>query len=924
MKPSLAPHRLAPVALALALTLSACGKGDPAAMLGSARDYLAKNDNAAAVIQLKNALQQDPNLAEARLLLGGALLATGDAVGAQTELQKALDLGASPNEVLPLMVRSRLAQGQAKEVTTQYAATRLDDPAAQATLHTLLATAWLQQGQAKEAQAALEQALKLQPDHPPAVVELARQKAIGRDLDGALSQLDALLAKHPNDADAQVLRGDIFLTRRAAPDALAAFQAGAKSNPNSADALAGVVRAHLLNRQLDEATTALQALEKAAPGRPQTVYLGAQLALMRNELPKARELTQALLKALPNYAAAQELAGAVEFQSGAWVQAETHLARAIQLAPSLPMARRLLVMTYLRTGQTDRAIATLPADLNRPDVDAAMLGAAGQAWLVKGDAEQAQRYFARAVKLDPNDPAKRTTLALSQLAAGQTGTAFEALESIAAKDEGTVADLALINAHLQRREFDKALAAIDALAKKQPKEPLPLQLRGRVLLQKGDLAGARAAFEQALALDADYYEALAALSAVDVREGKASAAEQRLREAVKRKPANAPAWLLLADVKVASGGTPQEITELLQKAVEAAPTDKAPRVALVEHLLRQNDAKGALSAAQAAAVAQPDVPEVLDALGRAHSAAGEFNQAMSTFGKLQGMLPNSPLPHLRMADAQARHKDPNAAMQSLRKALELQPDLLLAQRALAELALRNGKASDALAVAKTVQQQRPKSPAGYVMEGDVHSFNKAFGAAAQAYRNGLKQQPSAELAIKLHTALTLDGKGAEAERAASEWIKANPKDAAVSQYLGDRALAAKRAVEARAHYERVVALQPRNPVALNNLAWLLGQAKQPQAVEMAERAVAAAPNEPAFQDTLAVVLSDRGEHEKALEIQKKVVAQRPAVPIFKLNLAKIMIKAGDKSGAKSLLDELAAMGDKFGQQAEVAELRKGL
>jgi len=323
-------------------------------------------------------------------------------------------------------------------------------------------------------------------------------------------------------------------------------------------------------------------------------------------------------------------------------------------------------------------------------------------------------------------------------------------------------------------------------------------------------------------------------------------------------------------------------------------------------------------------VAQPDVPEVLDALGRAHSAAGEFNQAMSTFGKLQGMLPNSPLPYLRMADAQARNKDPNAAMQSLRKALELQPDLLLAQRALAELALRSGKPSDALAVAKTVQQQRPKSAAGYVMEGDVQSFNKAFGAAAQAYRNGLKQQPTAELAIKLHTTLTLDGKGAEADRAAAEWIKSNPKDAAMSQYLGDRALTAKRMVEARAHYERVVALQPRNPVALNNLAWLLGQAKQPQALEMAERAVAIAPNEPAFQDTQAMLLSERGEHAKALEIQKKVVAQRPAVPIYKLNLAKIMVKAGDKSGAKALLDELAALGDKFGQQAEVTELRKGL
>ena len=41
-------------------------------------------------------------------------------------------------------------------------------------------------------------------------------------------------------------------------------------------------------------------------------------------------------------------------------------------------------------------------------------------------------------------------------------------------------------------------------------------------------------------------------------------------------------------------------------------------------------------------------------------------------------------------------------------------------------------------------------------------------------------------------------------------------------------------------------------------------------------------------------------------------------------LSEIRRQQGDKAGAKPLLDELTAMGDKFGQQAEVAELRKGL
>ncbi len=74
------------------LALAACSGEKPEAMLASARDYMAKNDLKSAVIQVKNALQENPDLAEARYLLGLALLRGGDAVGAETELRKAMAL----------------------------------------------------------------------------------------------------------------------------------------------------------------------------------------------------------------------------------------------------------------------------------------------------------------------------------------------------------------------------------------------------------------------------------------------------------------------------------------------------------------------------------------------------------------------------------------------------------------------------------------------------------------------------------------------------------------------------------------------------------------------------------------------------------------------------------------------------------------
>ena len=71
------PLRNAAISALLAtLLLTACFGEKPEAMIASAKDYLAKNDNKAAIIQIKNALQKVPDSAEARFLLGKALLAT--------------------------------------------------------------------------------------------------------------------------------------------------------------------------------------------------------------------------------------------------------------------------------------------------------------------------------------------------------------------------------------------------------------------------------------------------------------------------------------------------------------------------------------------------------------------------------------------------------------------------------------------------------------------------------------------------------------------------------------------------------------------------------------------------------------------------------------------------------------------------------
>jgi tetratricopeptide (TPR) repeat protein len=210
------------------------------------------------------------------------------------------------------------------------------------------------------------------------------------------------------------------------------------------------------------------------------------------------------------------------------------------------------------------------------------------------------------------------------------------------------------------------------------------------------------------------------------------------------------------------------------------------------------------------------------------------------------------------------------------------------------------------------------------MEGDIQAAAKNWDGAGQAYRQGLKLAPVPDLAIKLHTVLLAQGKPADAQRVAADWLKARPNDAAFLLYLGDRAIASNQLAEAQRHYEQVVKAQPRHALALNNLAWVAGRMGRSDAVALAERANELAPNQPAYLDTLATLLAERNDVARALALQKKAVELDPDAAPFKLNLARIHLKAGDKAAAKPLLAELAALGERFGGQTEVRKLQEGL
>ena len=153
-----------------------------------------------------------------------------------------------------------------------------------------------------------------------------------------------------------------------------------------------------------------------------------------------------------------------------------------------------------------------------------------------GDAEKAGDYFSKAAALDPTNIGKRTAVALSHLAEGETGTAYRELEEIASVDTGIKADMALISSQLRSRKFDQALKSIAGLEKKQPENPLGQYLRGIAFLGKGDVPAARKGFEQALVMNPAYFPAAVSLANLDMADKKPEDAKKRFEGVIAKDP----------------------------------------------------------------------------------------------------------------------------------------------------------------------------------------------------------------------------------------------------------------------------------------------------------------------------------------------------------------------------------------------------
>lgn len=911
------PRLAAAVALLLGIALGGCRSADPASMMAQARQYRDQGDLKAAVIQLKNVILHSADHRGARVMLGELYLDQGDPQSAEKELRRALALGADGGNVTLMLGRALLMQGQYERLLADLGPQAA--PAQRPALLAMRGNALLGLNSLEPARELFTQALKPGADAPDALLGLARIALWQQQPASARQLLQRALAADPDHLDCLRFQADLLRADGDGAAALAVQQAILRRRPYQAQAWLDVANIHTDAGRNKEARAALAQARKLSGSSLGVLYAQAMLDYREHKLASALDAVQRVLRGAPEHYPSILLAGAVHAAQGAHAQAEQHLRKFLQVYPGHLYASKQLAAVQLALAQPAKAMSALrPLLAEHPD-DPDLLALAGEASLRSADFTQAASYFERASAIAPQAPALHTGLALSRLGNGENARALEELERAASLERTPArSGVLLVMTYLRANLPDKALSAVQDM-QKQGDNPLLQNLKGGVLMARQDLAGARASFEQALALDPAYLPALSNLQQLDTIERKSSATGARYLAALAKAPANSALMEALAGLALAQH-KPAEAHSWMERAGAASPDALPLALKMGALYLHTGERKKALVHARTLRTSHPDSADVLALLGQAQVANASYAEAADSYARLALLTPASAQPHLHMASLHMAQRRHGAALDALHKALALEPDLPQVRITLVNLLLRMNKFSDALEVASTAQRRQPEAALGYKLEGDVMSAQGKHGAALKAYEKALAILPRAPFLIQVHGALLKLQRQADADARVNDWLRHHPGDIPTRLHVASSKLVANDPKGAIPHYEAVLRVDPDNLAALNDLAWSHQRLGRRQALGFAERAYRLAPGNPAILDTLGAILLEQGELARALPLLQQASTLAPRAGDIHLHYATALARTGDKRGARRALDQALASGATLTRRAEAKAL----
>ncbi len=884
----------------------------------------------AAIIQLKNALQINPQHLPSLILMGAVYLEQQHAEAAEYYLSEALTNGADLALVGTSLARAYLLLGQYKKILV-----RLDDKKLNSTNRADLlayhAEAYLGLGRLEDAEKTIKKARSLSSKAAlPRVTQITIFLRRGQ-AKNALESGEALVREHPQSAPAWNAYASAQHVHGQLEQALESYSRATSLDPTHVNARIAKIGLLLDLKRDKETVKDLTYLTTEYPNEPRSSYLNAlklaregkteqsRLALSKavelfTQLPPeiiSRDPQLSLTAALSSYGAKQ------------WEHARKYLESYLQIKKSDIGARKLLGDVYLRLDVPNETIKLLDPYVRVDTKDVSLLTTLAAAYSKTGDHIRATRMLEQAASHDTKSTDLQTRLALSKLSSGNIERGLSALSKLYKLDNTrTDTGFSLAINYLKTGNYREALPIIEQLIKTEPDNLTYKNLLGITYFSLNAYDKAQKQFESILKSQADFLPARINLAKVELASGNTDTARSQLVSLKKKYPENAKVSLELSRV--------ERSQNQLYKAIDLAKeayrrNDKASTLMyLAELYVLNQEIDKAEKIIWEADSKDPENLNVMEMLARILMMQGENQNARMILKRMVRVANFDTYWLLNIAQGQEAINQLEDAQYTLFKATQSKNASLATHAAYAELLIKTKNHDQAQEIAERLIKEYPDSAEGHVLMGQIMMASQHYEKAGQYFQKALKLDPKTGILLLYYRSLLSLQANDKAEQALTHWLKQYPDDDDVTRSWAEYLLINNELERSQRLFSKLLGKYPDNPNLNNNMAYIMSKLEQSGAETFAQKAVTAKPDNAMFNDTLGWILVGQGKFSEGLAYIREASVRASTNPEIRYHLGYAFHQLGRHSEARMELETALKSGLPFSGKVDAEKLLQRL
>jgi tetratricopeptide (TPR) repeat protein len=736
------------VSFLLAFVAIGCGSAQEKSKrhLDQADHWLAEGKTNEAILEYRRAVQLNPPDPRAHLALAKIFISKGDYLSAVKQLNNVIknapDNREAPDMLADLMVKVRNYKG-AREQAQKILKTDPDDTLALM----VLAESSFQLGDVEQAQTNADRVLQLDPTNSrgwflKAVLQIAAQKKA----DGEASLLRAITYK-PDYLDAVTLLAVSMARRGDLADSEKVIRQALEKNPQSVPVrylLAAFLMAQNRNTEAEDVFKQIRTLGDSSP-----IDRGAlaRYYVRSGNLQGAIKEYQDILKRYPDDTDNSLQLASVYIEQGNVAGAEELVSAAAKKSQNDPNTLLFRGRLRLAKNQTEDGIIDLQHAAQLEPAWKLPQYFLGQAYAEEGKIDLAEGALNKALQLDPSYLPARLALAKISLQDGKPEQAIATIEkTVDQKPQIIDPYLVRTEALVEEGHYDEAEKDTLPLVEEFP-QPSERAMTFRLLAQakyyQNQFEAAHGFAKQSLAYESASQDSLYFLGASQIGLKKSDEGLAEVAGYINKNPKWAPGYETLGRLQAMAG--------------------------------RMGDAEASLKTAHDI---DPSLISTQLLWTDIEITQGKLNEAMTLLSKLAESQPKFAGAQVRMGQLAEMKQDWNAAESYYKKALQLEPDNLLAKNNLAWVYAEHGGDGDldlALKYAQEAQQGAPNNPSVSDTLGWILVKKKRYPTAIQLLRDSVQKDPkNAEYNYHLAAAYFGAGQKSQGEQYLQAALKLQP------------------------------------------------------------------------------------------------------------------------------------------------------